>query len=348
MKMDSQHTAKRKQAKRARGFVLVLVLFVVVLLTTLLLRFNYAARISIHSSDSYCRSQQAQQYAQGGLNLAIEAIRQGPDTETNPLLQDLLNESVTFAIGDGQCEVKLRDESGKLNLNQLLDKNEKPDRTRVDQLLRLIDVINRQYDTSIVGYDLAPALLDWMDSDNQPTILPYIRGENRGAESPYYETLSPPYRCRNRKCDTISEILLIKGMTAQAFQGRQKRSSGPQRRIGLAESLTVYGSGKVNINTAPKPVLQCLSEHLNESLAQIIIDRRMKKPFGSITELQKLPGITGKIFADLQKTATTQSEQLYYQVTARGIADTGETTIKAILYRNENTRAVEVLWVQEN
>ena len=129
---------------------------------------------------------------------------------------------------------------------------------------------------------------------------------------------------------------------------RQNCSSGSQHRIGLAEALTVYGSGKVNINTAPKSVLQCLSEHMSDSQAQFIIDRRNKKPFGSMVELQKLPGMTGKIFTDLQKTATTQSKQHYYRLTARGIADTGETTINAILYRNENTRTVEILWAQES
>jgi general secretion pathway protein K len=344
----TKNTCRIHPQNRSQGFVLILVLLIVVLLTALLLRFNYAARVGLHSSDSFRHSQQALHYAQGGLNLAVEAIRQEPDIENNLLLRDLLAGSVTFSIDAGHCEVKLSDEGGKLNINRLLDPTEHPDRVRIEQLLRLIDLINGQYDRPILRYEFVPALLDWMDSDNQPTILPYIRGENRGAESNYYETLSPPYRCRNDFCDIVSDILLIKGMTPQAFYGRRNRPEGPNCRLGLSESLTVYGSGRININTAPKPVIQSLSEHMNAALAQLIIDRRSKKLFGSMAELREIPGMTGDVFTDLNKSATIQSEQTYYKVTARGSVGAGGITISAILYRNESAQNVEVIWYQES
>ena len=347
MRMYPKKTGNRKSHNRSHGFVLILVLLVVVLLTALLLRFNYAARIGLHSSDSFGDSQQALHYARGGLNVAIEAIRKGPDIENNKLLHDLLEGPVIFPLGDGRCEVKLSEEAGKLNLNLLLDKTERPDRVRTDQLLRLIDIINRQYDRPVLRYEFACALIDWLDSDNQSAILPYIRGENRGVESSYYETLSPPYRCRNGRCDILSEILFIKGMTSQAYYGRQNRPGGPASRFGLSEYLTVYGSGRININTAGQPVIESLSEHINAALAQLIIDRRRKKPFGSMAELREIPGMTGAVLGDLERSATTQSEDRYYKVTARGSAGAGETAIRAILYRNENTRQVEVIWYQE-
>ncbi len=348
MRTYLKQTVHRKLSKRSRGFVLIVVLLVVVLLTALLLRFNYAARIGLQSSDSFRDSQQALQYARGGLNMAFEAIRKGPDTENNKLLGDLLEGPRTFSLGDGQCEVKLSEEGGKFNLNLLVGKTEQPDRVRIEQLLRLIDIINRQYDRPIIRYEFVCALIDWLDSDNQPTILPYIQGENRGVESGYYETLSPPYRCDNDRCATLSEILLIKGMTPQAYYGHQNRPGGPARRRGLSEYLTVYGSGRININTAGQAVLESLSESMNEALAQMIIARRRKKPFGSMTELRDIPGMTGKIFADLEKSATTESEHRYYTVTAHGIAATSDTTIRAVLYRNENSHEVEVVWRQES
>ena len=344
----TKNTCRIGPQNRSQGFVLILVLLIVVLLTALLLRFNYAARLGLHSSDSFHHSQQALYYAQGGLNLAIEAIRQGPDIENNHLLRDLLGGSVTFTLGAGHCEVMLKDENGKLNINRLLDKSERPDRDRIEQLLRLVDLINGQYDQPILPYEFVPALLDWMDSDNQTTLLPYIRGKNRGAESNYYETLSPPYRCRNAFCDMVSEILLIKGMTAQAFYGRRNRPEGSACRIGLSESLTVYGNGRININSAGKPVIQSLSESMNAALAQLIIDRRSKKSFTTMAELREIPGMTGKVFAALTKTATLQSEDTYYKVTARGSSGVVETSIRAILYRNESARHVEVIWYQES
>ena len=83
--------------------------------------------------------------------------------------------------------------------------------------------------------------LDDDDADDQP--------ESAGAETDYYQGLHPGYSCHNGNLETIEELLLIKGVAPAIFQR-------------VADYVTVYGGGKVNLNTAGSAVL--LSRRLAE------------------------------------------------------------------------------------
>lgn len=111
------------------------------------------------------------------------------------------------------------------------------------------------------------SILDWIDRDDQPHV--------EGAESEYYQSLSPPYYAKNGPIDDLSELLLIKGVTPDLFWGpastnhapgiflpRIDRSAAPNvpagYPFGLVDIFTPLSTGRVNINTASEPVLQVL------------------------------------------------------------------------------------------
>lgn len=94
--------------------------------------------------------------------------------------------------------------------------------------------------------DVVPAILEWRD--------PRPQGRAGGVPQSDYQTLG--YTCRNGPFRSLEELLLVKGMNPELFQDVQ-------------ESLTVYSSGQVNINTASERVLQALG--LSPSLAQKIV-----------------------------------------------------------------------------
>ena len=87
---------------------------------------------------------------------------------------------------------------------------------------------------AIAATELAAAICDWRDPDDDP-----LTG---GAESSYYQSLNPPYRCHDGEFESLRELLLVKGMGGDLF-----------RRI--ERYMTVYGSGKVNVNTADAMIL---------------------------------------------------------------------------------------------
>jgi general secretion pathway protein K len=325
-----------EQAKTNRtGFVVIVVLCMVVMLGVLLLGFNYETRANLRAVDNFRKSEQALNCARAGLNIAIAAIRNTGDIHTNKTLLNLLSGEISFDIGDGKCSVAVAEENSKLNINLLKDKTGRLTRSRIEQLLRLIDLMNQE-DTghSNIGYGLLPSIIDWTDNDDKVTYLSFIKNENLGAESSYYGNLEPPYRCKNAPFDTTEELLLVKGVTSQVYER-------------IRDYITVYGEGEININCASKRVIESLSEKMDPALAQLIIDRRKIKPFESISELQDIPGMMDDIYYAIKKTATVNPTERYYHVTSQGNVDRLNCEIVAILKRNMKTENVEVTLYKE-
>ena len=78
------------------------------------------------------------------------------------------------------------------------------------------------------------------------------------------------WRNKNSRFDTIEEILSVKDMTPDIFYGRDANISG------IKKYITVYGSGVVNINTAPAAVLTAILDpgSVRPELISYITDAR--------------------------------------------------------------------------
>lgn len=139
---------------------------------------------------------------------------------------------------DGTKETRygLEDEERKININK----------ATAAVLKQLVELTAQT--TSQTAGDIADSILDWVDKDNDP--------RENGAEDGYYEGLAQGYPCKNAKFQILEELLLVKGMTQDIFDK-------------VSAYLTVYGNGKVNLDTAGKYVLQALG--MNDTLADKVI-----------------------------------------------------------------------------
>jgi general secretion pathway protein K len=174
-----------------------------------------------------------------------------------------------------------------------------------------------------------PALIDWTDKDDEVTCLTFVQQDNLGAERDYYERRDPPRTCKNAPLDVVEEILGIKGITPENFQR-------------LRPYLTCLGDGKVNINAAPKLVLQSLSEQIDEAIAQMILAQRQRKPFGTIGELRNVPGMTDNIYQAIKDRITVSPSERYYRVTSQAKAAERKCTLEAVLRRNMQAGNVDI------
>ena len=321
-----------------RGFVLIAVLLVVVLLAAVLLEFNYETRMSVHLSDNCYRSQQALYAAEAGLNLAMAAIAQ--DASARPAaVERFLAGGTRVPVGgdaaaDATCTVNVEAENGKLNLLALkssVGANLVFARPRVDQLLRLIDLLNARRVGPPIGYGIVPAIIDWCDTDDDVTLLPFVEAENEGAENAWYRQLAPPRRCKNAPLDSIRELLLVKGVTPDVFED-------------LSEFVTIYGDGKIDINSAPALVIQCLSEKIDAAAAQAIIDGR---PYASLDQLAKVAGIAAEMLPALGDVVTVKPEEPCYRIRATGTAGEFSREVSVIVKKNAQTGAVTVVLREE-
>jgi general secretion pathway protein K len=179
-----------------------------------------------------------------------------------------------------------------------------------------------------------PAIVDWIDADDNVISLPFLRNDNMGAESAYYMKLNPSYKCRNAPLDTVDELLLVKGITPETYARIRKY-------------VTAYGEGKVNINSAPKEVIESLSGKMDSGLAQAIIDRRNFKFFETIAELRQFPWMTDAVYNEIKDKLTTRPAEKYYTITAKTENPDRCTTI-ATVKLNWQTKKIDVVWYTES
>ncbi len=140
----------------------------------------------------------------------------------------------------GEAIFGLVDEERKLNLNTAPE--------AVFQRLLEQVALMKEHDAHVV----AEALVDWRDTDKN--------AQPEGAEDFYYAGLPEAYESKDGPFENVEELLLLKGMTPDVY-------------LAIAPYVTTYGSGKVNLNTAPKVVLRVLG--LSEEGVQGLLTYRV-------------------------------------------------------------------------
>lgn len=131
------------------------------------------------------------------------------------------------------------DEASKININF----------ASLRTLIRLFQVI-LDWDMERAS-KLALAIIDWRTS-GESSLEGFFSDE-------YYENLKHSYTPKNASFEVLDEILLVEGMTAEGFDK-------------LRNFMTIYGDGRVNINTAPFEVLRAMG--FDEALSAKIIEKR--------------------------------------------------------------------------
>ena len=325
-------STKRVIMPGERGIALIVVLLTIAVIAAIVFEFCHDSRVKYQLAENTLHSYQALYCAEAGLAMAMAALEQNNSLWSDEKLAGILSGAVQVSVGLGYCTTSVVGERGKINVNGLVTRDGKPVRHRIDQMLRLIDVLNLQRaGKNPISYSLVPAILDWIDPDNEVTILSYVQGANAGAEDAYYQNLEKPYHCKNGPLDVLSELMLVKGMTREIFYGRADAEHANPT-TGMSECLTVYGGdGMVNVNDASATVLQTLCEQMDRVLAESIVQHR---PYRSVEELARVPGMTREVLQAVRGLATVQSGGEFYTVTARGVVGNCVRTVRMAVRRD--------------
>lgn len=109
---------RKDYAKNKKGVVLVITLAVIVILTVIVLEFNYASRVDLNISSNFRNDLRAEYLAKSGLNFAIFLLRKDEDFSMDVLDDDWAKEFPAAAVFAGKVSLKITDEDRKLNINQ--------------------------------------------------------------------------------------------------------------------------------------------------------------------------------------------------------------------------------------
>lgn len=302
---------KRSLLQDQRGGVaLVLVIWVIVVLIAIVGEFAYSMRTEIKITRNFREEEEAYQLAVAGIEEAkaeILSIRDpsrayvdgngvlvlDPEAEEPPVRENNL--------GRGSFHYVISDEDGKLNLN-----------TASLEQLRYI-LLNTGADAKDIDA-ITDSIIDWRDTDDLHML--------NGAEEDYYKSLDRPYSAKDGPFDSPEELLLVKGMSPAIYFGAGKGDE-EKRLDGVGKYFTVYGSGIINIRTAPQAVLETV---MGPDLAGSIIEQRKT---GVITT----PTAGGKVASEFFSIAST----------GYNADGTIRRTVKAVVKRISN-RLETVYW----
>lgn len=320
-KMNS--STKKNKIVGEKGIALVLTLLILTVLVVTGLELNRAVRVEATLAGNFRDLTQAGYIAQSGVEIARALIKE--DDPAYDSWQDKWAqfENLSFLSAnffpEGHFTGRITDEAGKFNLNGLVDSSTQlVDAKKKEQLERLLYVLGQPA-------DWVEALLDWLDTDDQP--------RTRGAERDYYSSLKKPYPAKNGDLNSIEELLLLKGMEPGILYGKEGRE-------GLRDYVTVHSEGKININTASLPVLMSLSPSVTKTMAQAVLDYRRLTPFKTLNDLLSVPG-WGTVLPQISFYITVKSN--YFAVEIIGNYREARSVVQTVV-RRDGSRTTLLFW----
>ena len=240
----------------SRGSIFIFSLWIVALLTVFATQIGLHVRGRILLLSRLETRSGLRKIAEAGIEKAVMVMLLGSTSKSKKTKEYYYNNTVLFKdieLGGGFFNVKYDyynidnggqleerfgfiDEESKLNINRM----------GFEELQRLL------VNTAFIGDS---------EADRVGRIIMYCRGDDPmdmslgKKDSEYYEQLRYPYKIKRRPFKMLAELKLMDVMTDDIFQK-------------IEPFLTVFGTGKVNINTAQKPVLVALG--LNDELVNAI------------------------------------------------------------------------------
>jgi general secretion pathway protein K len=258
-----RQSASRPRPK-VRGSILMLVLWSFCLLAAFAVILGYEVRQKASLIKRLDERDRSRFIAEAGARKAISELKKEQVKSYDSLNDKWSNNPAAFkdiGVGGGTADISynytdtpsgdlevrygLVDEESKININNINDTN----KADMLQVLQRLFVLVLNYNEA-QAQELAASFIDWRDADDNLTVA------FGSAEDSYYTGLVYPYKAKNAALEVLEELILVKGMDENIF-GK------------IRNYVTIYGGGRVNINTTSKIVLSALG--LSEDIINKII-----------------------------------------------------------------------------
>jgi len=260
MNTGNLHSKKTKQ-----GAALMVALWVLVILSLIVGSFAFEVNLEGMIVSHKRKKFRAEMMARSGMEYAKAILDQrnnAKELEIEDMAEDRdgflqaalyikrgLSTSSTIEFEDGgKFTVTLESAEAGRNINLLT-------REQWLDIFEMANVPSTEWDAMI------DCLQDWIDKNDLHQL--------DGAESddPFYEEAG--YPVKNGPLDSVEELLLVKNWGPDILYGKPADEESDQI-IGIADILTVWGDGKVNLNTASEDLLLSYSEYEDWELAGVM------------------------------------------------------------------------------
>lgn len=266
--------------------------------------------VAVHRSSNLRFVEQAWWYGAGVENWIGEILKQDRrDGDIDHLGENWAQPVDYLPIEGGFVRGQITDQQACFNLNNLDGPFAEPAAAQLQRLIGLLEG-NDPY--------TAPALIqsiqDWID----PNFEPRIPG---GAEDGIYTSLSPPYRSANRPMQSVSELLLVNGMTRELYQA-------------LSPHVCVLpqSDSRLNVNTANALVLASLSPGMSLKDGEALVARREQSPYENVREFRQEEVMAGKQVDENMLSVDTE----YFLLAGEIRVGNGRVNLYSLIFREPN------------
>jgi general secretion pathway protein K len=257
--------------KQQQGIALITILVMVALATILAATIAKRQANTAENTAYLMRQNQSLLYAKSAEAFFSERLVDDAENagDVDHLQENWAKPMPAFPVEDGFVSGTLQDESGKFNLNSLVNNDGTPNpqaKVWFEKLLVRVGLPEK----------LSEAVIDWQDADDETIGA-------MGAEASYYQGLPQGYLAPNSKFHSVDELKLVRG-----FEG--------QKYLQIADyvSAAPTSDSKVNINTAPAMLLASLDPQLDINAVQQALQQRQAKLeyFSNINDLWTIEPFT--------------------------------------------------------
>ncbi|MDH4028913.1 MAG: type II secretion system minor pseudopilin GspK, partial [Nitrospirota bacterium] len=252
MKDRSSINSNPSHLKNQKGSALIITLLLITILVGLVVDFVYEVYIDSSSLSNWSNAQKASLVAKSGQTLSTHYLTK-VNNYTYTYTKELVLPVLIDLGPDTSLYIKVEDENSKFNINSIINDRGSTNEDALASLKKLLEYLN-------INPDLSLAIADWIDPDSEPR----LSDSENVAKNTYFWS--------------VDELKSVNGMTADIFNK-------------LSPYVTVYGDGRINVNTAELPVLVSLSGDMTETFANNIIESRKNKPFENANEIVRVSGL---------------------------------------------------------
>ena len=296
---------------KQRGVAILTAMLVVTVGTIIAVNLMWQATLDLRRAESALAADQGLMFVQGAEAWAADILRldqvNSPDSDN--LSEEWAIELPPLPVDGGVIAGRLEDLQGRFNLNNLVNGEGEEDefaRVQFERLLTLLEL-----DPALAG-----VVLDWLDPDIE-THFP------SGGEDASYSDTDPPYRTPNSMITSPSELMAVRGFDRDSY-------------VALAPYVTALPIGtRLNVNTASAILLASLSENIDLSTADALIDERAGAEFVDIDTT-----FEGLVEPEMLQRIDGVSE--HFLLTATVTLGTNQLTMRSVLQRDGSgvTRAL--------
>lgn len=303
--------------KQQRGIALITILVMVALATILAATIVKRQANTAENTAYLMRQNQSLMYAKSAEAFFSELLVDDAENaaDIDHLQENWAKPMPAFPVEDGFVSGTIQDESGKFNLNSLVNADGTPNLPAKIWFEKLLLRVGLQE-------KLSEAVIDWQDPDDQT-----IGG--MGAEANYYQGLSPSYLPSNTQFHHVEELKLVRG-----FEG--------EKYLQIADYVTTVPNtdSKLNINTASAVLLASLDPKLEVNAVQQVIQQRQAnlQYFSNVSELwaiEPFAQVSNEVRTELNDLLGVQSN--YFKARIEVILSERKRQFSSDLVRKDKT-----------